>query len=122
MVEDLQKVDSTNTPETRVWQGDSRDLDGIEPRSISAIITSPPYPVDKDYTRQVRLESALLGFVTDLASSREVKQRMIRASTRQIYVGDREVDQVKAIPDVRRVIDEIVRRSKRDHDTSGFSK
>src|SRR2546426_6475582 len=122
MVEDLQKVDSTNTPETRVWQGDSRDLDGIEPRSISAIITSPPYPVDKDYTRQIRLESALLGFVSSLVESRAVKEKMVRASTRQIYASDREKELVIEVPEVVDVMDEVVRRTRRDGDTSGFAK
>ena len=28
-----------------------------------AVITSPPYPNEKDYTRTTRLESVLLGFI-----------------------------------------------------------
>src|SRR5439155_18176845 len=69
MIEDLQKLEPT-VPETRVLQGDSRDLKGIEPRSVSAIVTSPPYPVDKEYTRQIRLDTAPVGFVTNLVNSR----------------------------------------------------
>ncbi len=122
MIEDLGKVNAMNAPEADVWVGDSRTLEGVEKHSVSAIITSPPYPVDKDYTRQIRLESAILGFVTDLTESRKVKERMIRASTRQIYAGDKDTDLVRGFPEVVDVIHEIKRRSKRDGDTSGFAK
>ena len=39
----------------------------ILPSSIDAVITSPPYPNEKDYTRTMRLESVLLGFVSNKA-------------------------------------------------------
>jgi hypothetical protein len=35
----------------------------LEPGSIDVVITSPPYPNEKDYTRTTRLESGLLGFI-----------------------------------------------------------
>jgi DNA modification methylase len=49
----------------RVVQADARQiLQVLEPSSIDAVITSPPYPNEKDYTRTTRLESVLLGFIT----------------------------------------------------------
>jgi DNA modification methylase len=35
----------------------------LTPNSVDAVITSPPYPNEKDYTRTTRLESVLLGFL-----------------------------------------------------------
>lgn len=40
---------------SRVWTDDARCLDQI-PSGISAVITSPPYPNEKDYTRTTRVE------------------------------------------------------------------
>src|SRR3989475_8396832 len=54
MIADLSKVDPRTAPESVVWVGDARNLEEVESDSVDAIITSPPYPVDKDYTRQVR--------------------------------------------------------------------
>src|SRR5437867_1015971 len=51
MIDDLSKVDPRTAPESRVWVGDARNLEEVELDSVDAIITSPPYPVDKDYTR-----------------------------------------------------------------------
>jgi DNA methylase len=122
MIEDLEKVAGTEAPTSDVWIGDSRTMEGVEADSVAAIVTSPPYPVDKDYTRQIRLESAILGFVTNLAESRRVKERMVRASTRQIYAVDNDTDLVRSTPEVMRIINEIVRRARADGDTSGFVK
>ena len=45
-----------------VIQGDARELpEAVGERSIDCVITSPPYPNEKDYTRAVRLESVILG-------------------------------------------------------------
>jgi hypothetical protein len=122
MVEDLGKVAGVPGAPARTWVADSRTLEDLDAQSVNAIITSPPYPVDKDYTRQIRLESALLAFVTSLAESRRVKERMIRASTRQIYVADHDADRVRTVPEVTELVHEIRRRSRRDGDTSGFAK
>jgi len=45
---------------------DSRNLkEVLNGTKISAVITSPPYPNEKDYTRTTRLESVLLGFISN---------------------------------------------------------
>jgi len=122
MADDLGSVAGRRSTESHVSIGDARTMDGIEDETVAAVITSPPYPVDKDYTRQIRLESALLGFVTSRADSRQVKERMVRASTRQIYTGDTDQEEVRGLPAVTSLMEEIVRRAKRDGDTSGFVK
>jgi hypothetical protein len=56
----------------------------LKPNSISAVLTSPPYPNEKDYTRTTRLESVLLGFINDKADLRRLKQGLLRSNTRNI--------------------------------------
>ena len=55
---------------------------------MDAVITSPPYPNEKDYTRTTRLESVLLGFLTDRASLRRMKEGLLRSNTRNVYKDD----------------------------------
>lgn len=70
-------------------RGDARSLRSLlAPQSIDAIITSPPYPNEKDYTRTTRLESVLLGFLRNKQDLRDFKQSLIRSNTRNVYKVD----------------------------------
>ena len=58
MAEDLRLVQPQKDVPTIVHLSDSRRISRIlEPQTVDAIITSPPYPNEKDYTRTTRLES-----------------------------------------------------------------
>src|SRR3989304_5799715 len=48
---DLRQVEGKAYPDTKVHLADARSFDIIEPNSVDAVITSPPYPNEKDYTR-----------------------------------------------------------------------
>lgn len=85
---DLRLVVGKQYPSAEVYFADARDIDGIRPNSIDAVITSPPYPNEKDYTRTTRLESVVLGFVRNKAELKELKRRLIRSNTRGVYKGD----------------------------------
>ena len=66
-----------------VLKADSREVDQVlPPNSIDAVITSPPYPNEKDYTRTTRLESVVLGLIRDRRQLRFLKQDLIRSNTR----------------------------------------
>lgn len=84
----------------RVRLGDSRDGRSLRslrwPESPSVVITSPPYPTEHDYTRNSRLELAFIEAVTDLASLRSIKKRMIRSHSKGIYVGDNDARFVRS--------------------------
>ena len=68
-----------------VHHADSRNLLGlIDPASIDAVITSPPYPNEKDYTRTTRLESVLLGLLSSKTELRQLKRTMLRSNTRGV--------------------------------------
>ena len=50
---------------------DAREASSVLlPNSVDAVITSPPYPNEKDYTRTTRLESVLLGYFEDMGDYR----------------------------------------------------
>jgi hypothetical protein len=89
MAEDVRReADFADVP-ADVYRADARDLAGtIAPRSIDAVITSPPYPNEKDYTRTTRLESVLLGFLGTKAELRALKAGLVRSNTRGVYKGD----------------------------------
>jgi hypothetical protein len=74
MAEDLRSLAEKDGVKAVVYRADSRDLlNVIEPNSVDAVITSPPYPNEKDYTRTTRLESVLLGFILDKKDIRLIK-------------------------------------------------
>src|SRR5207249_271343 len=106
-----------------VYLGDARQLLGmIAPNSIDAVITSPPYPNEKDYTRTTRLESVLLGFIHDKAELRALKRGLLRSNTRSVYAGDDDDHWVAANAEIQRLADMIEARRIELGKTSGFER
>jgi DNA modification methylase len=102
---------------------DSRNLkDVITDRSIDAIITSPPYPNEKDYTRTTRLESVLLGFISNKEELRFFKKGLIRSNTRGVYKEDVDDHFVTQFPKIQAISEEIERRRIEMGKTSGFER
>jgi hypothetical protein len=86
---DLKKYTSEKNIPSEVYLGDSREIGGLlDKESIDAIITSPPYPNEKDYTRTTRLESVLLDFVVVKSDLRKNKAGLLCSNTRNVYKGD----------------------------------
>ena len=89
MVEDLRVLAEGDGTAASVVAGDARAVASCVPaESVDAVITSPPYPNEKDYSRTVRLESVLLGYLTDRASLRSTKRELLRSNTRGVYRDD----------------------------------
>jgi len=122
MAKDLRKIAGKSFPDTIVHLTDARDLEVLEPNSVDAVITSPPYPNEKDYTRTTRLESVLLGFINNKEELRELKKRLVRSNTRGIYKGDNDDQWVAEFPEIQRIADEIEKRRIELGKTSGFEK
>lgn len=128
IIEDLKHIykNSLNlNPVPLVKLGDSRKIDEVlieYENCIDLVITSPPYPVDKDYTRITRLEIAILDMAQNILDIRKIKKTMLRSSTRQVYKEDNEKEKVKDISEIFEISNEIRSRVKQDGDTSGFSK
>lgn len=112
----------SKTPAT-VHRADSRDsLLMLPPASVSAVITSPPYPNEKDYTRTTRLESVLLGFLHSKEDLRALKQGLVRSNTRNVYKSDDEDHWVRDNSEIQRIADEIEHRRIELGKTSGFER
>src|SRR5438045_3253719 len=97
-------------------------LDVIAPNSIDAVITSPPYPNEKDYTRTTRLESVLLGFIQDRAELRALKKHLVRSNTRSVYIQDTDDQWVAQHPEIQRIAKAIEARRLELGKTSGFER
>jgi hypothetical protein len=107
----------------QVLLGDSRHLlDLIEPNSVDAVITSPPYPNEKDYTRTTRLESVLLGLIQDKSDLKALKRGLIRSNTRGVSVEDDDDRWVADHPEIQRLAAAIEARRIELGKTSGFER
>lgn len=123
MADDLQSHTSFASTPAEVYLGDARDLEIIlTDNSIHALITSPPYPNEKDYTRTTRLESVLLGFVVEQEDLRHNKKRLLRSNSRNIYKGDTDESYVESSDRVMSLARQIEERRIELGKTSGFEK
>jgi hypothetical protein len=89
MVEDLRYLGTFPGTRSRAHPSDARQVSATVPNSsIDAVITPPPYPNEKDYTRTTRLESVMLGFIKNRGDLRGLKQQLVRSNTRNVYKRD----------------------------------
>jgi hypothetical protein len=125
MSADLRLARQSGTfPSAIVVEGDSRDCEQMRSRielpAFSHVICSPPYPAEHDYTRNSRLELAIIERVSDRNSLRSIKRNMVRSHSKNIYVDDTDSSMVakhRALAGLVRRIDERV--ADRDY---GFAK
>ncbi len=123
MANDLREVvDQRDTPAQVHYADARRIVQVLEPRSVDAIITSPPYPNEKDYTRTTRLESVLLGFLQTKADLRALKEGLLRSNTRNVYKGDDDHEWVATHPEIQRIAEAIEARRIELGKTSGFER
>ena len=123
IAEDLRGLSAMSDTPASAVAGDARDIGGlIAPRSVDAVICSPPYPNEKDYLRIVRLESVLLGFIQDQPQLRSLKQRLVRSNTRGVYKGDEDDKWIRSNPNIARIAEEIEARRIALGKDSGFER
>jgi len=123
MISDLKLVYGKDYPETTVCLADARKpAQTVEKNSIDAIITSPPYPNEKDYTRTTRLESVVLGFFEDMSHLRSFKKTLLRSNTRGVYKADSDDKWVVDIEEIQCLASAIEARRIELGKTSGFEK
>ena len=123
IVNDIHAVKDRATVPACVNKADARKVDEIlAPKSVDAVITSPPYPNEKDYTRTTRLESVILGLVRDRKELRSLKQDLIRSNTRGVYKSDTDDLQIADNAEIRDIADAIENRRIQLGKTSGFER
>lgn len=123
MARDVKQVACSDAPPTTVYETDAREMTAhIAPQSVDAVITSPPYPNEKDYSRTTRLESVLLGFMNTRKDLRAHKKRLIRSNTRGVYVADTADEWIEDVPRVQRLARRIEEKRIERGKTSEFEK
>lgn len=124
MADDLDLLKGVNRPASVIHHADSRFLGAVlKPQSISTVITSPPYPNEKDYTRTTRLESVMLGFINTRQELQALKRgKLLRSNTRNVYKGDSDDVLAEGNPEVQRLMKEIEARRIELGKTSGFER
>jgi hypothetical protein len=123
MAEDLPDLSERAGVSAVVHQADARHLSRVlEPASIDGVITSPPYPNEKDYTRTTRLETVLLGFARNKKDLQAIKRGLVRSNTRTVYKGDDDDQWVRDHPLIQQIAESIEARRMQLGKTSGFER
>lgn len=124
MIKDVESVELKG--EVTSLLGDSRNLSNVLPQEligqIRYIITSPPYPNEKDYTRTTRLESVFLDFIKNRKDLRSIKENLLRSNSRNIYVKDNDKDYIKDFSNIKSLAEKIENKRIELKKTSGFEK
>lgn len=123
MASDLEQVNSNPSLKSQVKSGDCREVGSIlKGEKVDFVITSPPYPNEKDYTRTVRLESVLLGFMQDRTDLRRIKTGLLCSNTRAVYKSDDDDKYIQDNLDINKIADQIEAKRIELGKTSGFEK
>lgn len=123
MAHDLRALQEMSATPSSIYHADSRHiLQVLDSNSIDAVITSPPYPNEKDYTRTTRLESVLLEFICDKTALQSLKRQLVRSNTRGVYKGDDDDKWVSEYPEIHRIAEAIEARRIKLGKTSGFER
>jgi DNA modification methylase len=123
MARDLAALSNRAQVEARIIHGDSRGIESlVDARSIDGVITSPPYPNEKDYTRTTRLESVLLGFIKNKAELQALKKTLVRSNTRSVYKDDEDYTWVANNERVQEIAAQMEARRLELGKTSGFER
>ena len=123
MISDLQRLKALEGTSSQVWCHDSRGMaPALRPDSVSAVITSPPYPNEKDYTRTTRLETVILGFVSNRKELRALKENLLRSNTRNVYKDDDDDRWIESFPRIKEIARKIEARRVELGKTSGFER
>jgi hypothetical protein len=123
VADDIRHLQARAATPAILHQADARDLAVLlKPASVDAVITSPPYPNEKDYTRTTRLESVLLGFIKSKDDLRRLKQNLVRSNTRSVYKSDTDDRLVEGHDEIEQIAETIERRRIELGKTSGFER
>lgn len=124
MICDLESVPAV-AASAEIVQGDARRVSDYFPNhcnEISCVITSPPYPNEKDYTRSTRLEAVVLDMISSKQQLRLLKEHLLRSNSRNVFVTDDDQDYVKHFDSVSRIAETIEQKRLHLNKTSGFEK
>jgi hypothetical protein len=105
-LEDLRSIQYSDCS-SNITLGDARVKEDYGVKKVDAIITSPPYPAEHEYTRHTRLEMMLLDMVHENSDLQTIKKRMITGSTRNVYKADNEISLVSNHDKIQSIVNDI---------------
>jgi len=124
MIDDIEN--SSIEKQVTILSGDSRSIDECLPKRlmgrVKCVITSPPYPNEKDYTRSTRLESVLLDYICNRHDLRNIKDNLLRSNSRTIFVTDDDEKYVHKFDRITSIANSIEDKRISLKKTSGFEK
>lgn len=111
MIADLVSVQDMASVRSEVFLNDARELGHLPlDAKIDTVITSPPYPNEKNYARITRLENVMCDLIPDKASLKTVKKRLLRSNSNNMYQGDVDDRVVAKFASIQKIADEIEQR------------
>lgn len=123
MQNDICRISGLRDVPSDIISGDARSISKMPfTKKVNFVITSPPYPNEKDYSRTTRLESVLLGFINSKEQLREVKKQFIRSNTKNVYKGDNDSQYIENIDSISELSRSIEKKRIELNKTSGFEK
>ncbi len=124
MMNDLESLPK-RSGRTAILQGDAREIGALLKGyrgKVDHVITSPPYPNEKDYTRSTRLESVLLGYISGKRHLRQLKESLLRSNSRNVFAADRDSKYIERFQSITRLAKEIEAKRIELNKTSGFER
>ncbi len=123
MKADLEQWKQYSSTLADISLGDARNIPKTDyAGKVDCVITSPPYPNEKDYSRTTRLESVILGFINTKDDLRKIKKGFIRSNSKNVYRSDTDAQYVCRIESINKLSSEIEHRRLELGKTSGFEK
>lgn len=123
----IRDVENTHlSGDVKIILGDAREIGKYVPDKllgkINCVITSPPYPNEKDYTRSTRLESVLLDFIKNKRELRNIKERLLRSNSRNVFSTDTDDEYVIRFSNITSIAEQIEKKRLELNKTSGFER
>jgi len=122
MLRDLRSVQSSSFPPSHVFHQDCRSLDCLKDFKIDAVITSPPYPNEKNYARITRLECVMTDCIVDKTGLKRLKKGLMRSNSSNMYVGDVDHKLVDKFGSIQSIAKAVERRRVELNKDSGWEK
>jgi len=122
MLDDLKAVQKKNHLPTEVFHADARSVDFLKPSSVDAVITSPPYPNEKNYLRITRIEHVITDLIRDRSGLKFQKKMLLRSNSGNVYKGDADGALVRRFSSIQKIADEIEERRIALDKDSGWEK
>ncbi|GJL67712.1 MAG: DNA modification methyltransferase [Nitrospirales bacterium] len=122
MLADLQMIQKKRFGPSSVFHQDARTMKSLGNLKIDAVITSPPYPNEKNYGRITRIENIITNLIQNKEDLRRLKKGLIRSNSQNMYKGDDDHRYVEKFSSIQRIANEIEERRLSLGKTSGWEK